>query len=142
MGTQTALSFVSFVTLVSLVPGVTGGQQAPVFRTAVNLVNLGVTVADRKGNLVADLTTGDFEIYEDGKKQTLQYFAVGDAPPGPEMHLGLLLDVTESMGADMSFNKTASIKFRNTLTDAVDITVVDFDTEVRTARYGHQEFAR
>jgi Ca-activated chloride channel family protein len=138
MGTQTALFFVSFVSFVSLV----SPQQTPVFRTGVNLVNLGVTVADRKGNLVADLTTDDFEIYEDGKKQTLQYFAVGDVPPGPEMHLGLLLDVSESMGEDMSFTKTASIKFLNTLTDAVDITVVDFDTEVRTARYGQQEFAR
>jgi Ca-activated chloride channel family protein len=42
----------------------------------------------------------------------------------------------------MGFTKTASIKFLNTLTDAVDITVVDFDTEVRTARYGQKEFAR
>lgn len=120
-----------------------GAQQVPVFRSGVNLVNLGVTVTDRKGNLVADLTAEDFEIYEDGKKQTLRYFAVGDAPPpGPEMHLGLLLDVSESMGEDMSFTKTASIKFLNTLTDAVDVTVVDFDTEVRTARYSQQEFAR
>jgi Ca-activated chloride channel family protein len=118
-------------------------QQAPVFRTGVDLVNLGITVTDRKGNLIADLTADDFEIYEDGKRQTLRYFAAGDAPlPGPEMHLGLLLDVSESMGEDMSFTKTASIKFLNMLTDAVDITVVDFDTEVRTARYGQQEFAR
>ena len=35
----------------------------------------------------------------------------------------------------MPFTKTASIKFLNTLVDAVDITVVDFDTEVRVARY-------
>jgi Ca-activated chloride channel homolog len=128
-----------FVFLVSVV----FPQQAPVFRTGVDLVNLGVTVTDRKGNLVADLTADDFEIYEDGKKQALRYFAAADAPPpGPEMHLGLLLDVSESMGEDMSFTKTASIKFLNMLTDAVDITVVDFDTEVRTARYGQQEFAR
>jgi Ca-activated chloride channel family protein len=46
------------------------------------------------------------------------------------------------MGADMSFTKTASIKFLNTLTDAVDVTVLDFDTEVRAARYSQQEFAR
>jgi len=117
-------------------------QQTPVFRSGVDLVNLGVTVSDRKGNLVADLTAEDFEIYEDGKKQTLRYFAAGDAPPGPEMHLGLLLDVSESMGEDMSFTKTASIKFLNMLTDAVDITVVDFDTEVRSMRYSQNAFAR
>jgi len=132
---------VSFATFVSLVCAA-GAQQTPVFRSGVDLVNLGVTVSDRKGNLVADLTAEDFEIYEDGKKQTLRYFAAGDAPPGPEMHLGLLLDVSESMGEDMSFTKTASIKFLNMLTDAVDITVVDFDTEVRSMRYSQNAFAR
>jgi Ca-activated chloride channel homolog len=119
-------------------------QQVPVFKTAVDLVQVGVTVSDRKGGLVAQLTKDDFEVYEDGKKQTIQYFAVGDpdAADQPEMHLGLLLDVSGSMGEDMSFTKTAAIKFLNTLTDAVDITVVDFDTEVRTARYGQSDFAR
>ena len=131
---------VSFVTFVSFV----SARQVPVFRSAVDLVNVGVTVSDRKGGLVAELTKDDFEVYEDGKRQTIQYFAIGDvdAPDQPEMHLGLLLDVSESMGDDMSFSKTASIKFLNTLTDAVDVAVVDFDTEVRTARYSQHEFAR
>ena len=131
----------SFVSLVSFVSVVSAGQP-PSFRGGVDLVNLGVTVSDRKGNLVADLTADDFEIYEDGRKQTMRYFAVGDGDAAPALHLGLLLDVSESMGEDMSFSKTASIKFLNTLTDAVDITVVDFDTEVRAARYSQREFAR
>ena len=137
--------FVFFVSFVSLSSGAAGGrQQVPAFRTSVDLVNLSVTVTDRKGGLVGDLTADDFEIYEEGKKQTIRYFAPGDpeAPNQPEMHLGLLLDVSESMGEDLSFTKTASIKFLNMLTDAVDITLVDFDTEVRTARYGQKEFAR
>jgi Ca-activated chloride channel family protein len=121
-------------------------QQVPVFRTGVDLVNIGVTITDRKGNLVTDLTAEDFEIYEDGKKQTLRYFAAGDPvgpdQPGPELHLGVVIDVSESMGEDMSFSKTASIKFLNRLVDAADITVVDFDTEVRVARYSQNEFAR
>jgi Ca-activated chloride channel family protein len=135
---STTLAFVSFVSFVSFV-----APQPPVFRAGIDLVNLGVTVVDRKGALVADLKAEDFEIYEDGKKQTLGYFAAGGSTDaGPPMHLGLALDVSESMGEDMSFTKTASIKFLNTLTDAVDITVVDFDTEVRTARYSQSEFAR
>jgi Ca-activated chloride channel homolog len=120
-------------------------QQIPVFKSGVDLVNIGVTVTDKKGNLITDLTKDDFEITEDGKKQTLSYFAPGtptEAGSGPEMHLGLLLDVSESMGEDMKFTKTAAVKFLNTLTDAVDVTVVDFDTEVRVARYSQAEFAR
>ena len=129
------------VSLLLLLP-----QQVPVFRTGVDLVNIGVTITDRKGNLVTDLTAEEFEIYEDGKKQTLRYFAAGDPvgpdQPGPELHLGVVIDVSESMGEDMSFSKTASIKFLNRLVDATDITVVDFDTEVRVARYSQNEFAR
>ena len=117
------------------------GQQVPAFRTGVDVVSLGVTVTDRKGSLVTDLTADDFEIYEGGKKQAIRYWAAGDLA-GLAMHLGVLLDVSESMGEDMRFTKTAAIKFLNMLPDAADITVVDFDTEVRTARYRQQEFAR
>jgi Ca-activated chloride channel family protein len=119
-------------------------QQVPVFRTGVDLVNVGATVVDRKGQLVAGLQADDFELIEDGRKQTIRYFAAGDArdPAAGDMHLGLLLDVSESMGEDIRFTRTAAIKFLNTLVDAVDVTVVDFDTEVRAARYGQNEFAR
>jgi len=119
-------------------------QQAPRFRSAVDVVNIGVTVTDRKGNLAAGLTEDDFQILEEGKPQVIRYFAAGDAAADdrPPMHLGLLVDVSESMGDDLAFSKTAAIKFLNTLTDAVDITVVDFDTEIRTARYSQSDYAR
>ena len=119
------------------------GQQAPVFRAGVDLVTVGVPGTDRKGALTGTLVRDDFQIYEDGKKQTISYFAAGDAgDAGPPMHLGLLLAVSGSMGDDLSFSKTAAIKFLNTLTDAVDITILDFDTEVRAARYSQHEFVR
>jgi Ca-activated chloride channel family protein len=113
-----------------------------VFRGGVDLVNLAATVTDKKGNLITDLTAADFEVLEDGKPQTVRYFATDATGETPEMHLGLLVDVSESMGEDIAFTKTAAIKFLNRLLDAVDITVVDFDTEVRVARYSQREFAR
>src|SRR5665213_2574988 len=134
------LMFVLFVSVVAAEV-----RQVPLFRGRVDLVNLGVTVTARSGGLVADLKADDLEIYEDGRKQTLRYFATGSADQdaaAPPMHLGLMLDVSESMGWDMRFTKTAAIKFLNTLLDAVDITVVDFDTQVRVARYGQEDFAR
>jgi Ca-activated chloride channel homolog len=113
------------------------------FRSRVDLVNVGVTVSDKKGALIQQLTTEDFELYEDGAKQVVRYFAAGAAVTDAQvLHLGLLLDVSESMGEDLRFSKTASIKFLNTLTDAADVTVVDFDTEVRTARYSQSDFPR
>jgi Ca-activated chloride channel family protein len=124
-------------------PARPGSQQVPVFRAGVDLVNVGVTVTDKKGRLVAGLTADDFELYEDGRKQGIRYFASGDrSGAGPDMHLGMLLDVSESMGEDVRFTRTAAIKFLNTLTAAVDVTIVDFDSEVRAARYSQKEFAR
>lgn len=132
------------MSIVLIVTGVIVLAQQATFRTAIDLVNIGVTVTDKKGNLVTDLTADDFEVTEDGRKQTLSYFTAGDRvdPTGPDLHLGLLLDVSESMGEDIGFTRTAAIKFLNTLTDAVDITVVDFDSQVRVGRYGQSEFAR
>jgi Ca-activated chloride channel homolog len=118
-------------------------QQVPVFRGGVDLVNVGVTVTDKKGNLVSDLTADDFEIDENGKRQTVRYFSSGTAGPNQiQTHLGLLLDVSESMGDDIGFTKTAAIKFLNSLVEAVDITMIDFDTEVRATRYSQSEFVR
>jgi Ca-activated chloride channel family protein len=137
-------SFPSVVSIVLILTGTVEGQQATTFRTGVDLVHIGVTVTDRKGNLITDLTAEDFQVIEDGRRQTVRYFAAGDRADasGPELHLGLLLDVSESMGEDIAFTRTAAIKFLNTLTDAVDVTVVDFDSQVRVGRYGQSEFAR
>jgi Ca-activated chloride channel family protein len=130
--------------VVTFVSFVAAAQPPTTFRAGIDLVNIGVIVTDSRGNLVTGLTAEDFVVTEDGRPQTVRYFAAGDrsGPPAPEMHLGLLLDVSGSMGEDLGFTKTAAIKFLNTLTEAVDITVVDFDTHVRVSRYGQRDFAR
>ncbi len=128
-----------------------GGQ--PTFRSGVDIVNFGVTVVDKKGNYLTDLQEGDFEVYEDGQKQTLRFFVPCDAQAGrgadmraplppAELHLGALFDISGSMDADMQFARSAAIKFLNSLQEARDYTLVDFDTEVRVARYSQSEFSR
>jgi Ca-activated chloride channel family protein len=133
--------------LFSLFPGSPArpaAQQTPLFRGGVDLINVGVTVTDRRGNLITDLKPDDFEVYEDGKKQAIRYFSAGltSGPGDPQTHLGLLIDVSESMGEDIGFTKTAAIKCLNMLREAVDVTVVDFDTEVRVTRYSQNDFPR
>jgi Ca-activated chloride channel family protein len=130
-----------------LVPALTStttlaGQQAT-FRAGIDLVNFGVTVTDRKGVIIDDLEIDDFEILEDGKKQTPTYFARGDqATAAPPLHIGLLFDTSGSMGEDIKLARSAAVRFLNTLSDAVDMTLVDFDTEVRVATYGQKDFPR
>jgi Ca-activated chloride channel family protein len=117
--------------------------QQPTFRTGVDLVTFGVTVVDRKGNLVTDLTRADFELLEDGKAQTVTHFAhgLGDGE-GPATHLGLMLDTSASMERDLKLARSAAIRFLNLVPEAEDITLVDFDTEVRITRYPQRDFAR
>ena len=115
---------------------------AQVFRSAVDVVSLGVTVTDKQGQFITDLTVDDFEIVEDGKPQTVKYFSRGDAEPAPDLHLGLLFDTSSSMEEDIAFSRSAAIKFLNALPTATDVTLVDFDTEVRVARYGPKDFPR
>src|SRR5215510_15457293 len=117
--------------------------QTPTFRTGIDIATFGVTVVDRKGEYLTDLTADDFEVIEDGQKQAIKYFARGtDIENGPEMHVGLLFDTSGSMTEDIKLSRSAAVKFLNTLSDAKDMTLVDFDTEVRVAKYGQKDFPR
>ena len=116
----------------------------PLFTGGVDLVHVGVTVLDAEGRLVKDLTVQDFEIHEEGKEQTIRYFTYGvdsDVERMP-LHLGLLFDTSESMEEDGAFAKTAAIKFLNSVPQAVDMTLVEFDSEVRVGRYAQADFLR
>jgi Ca-activated chloride channel homolog len=119
------------------------GAQQPTFRAETDLVSFGVTVTGRRGELLESLTSDDFQIVEDGVRQTVSQFAAGvQEADAPELHVGLLFDTSGSMGQDIALARTAAIKFLNTLRDADDITLVDFDNEVRVAKYGQQDFPR
>lgn len=118
------------------------GQQ-PTFRAGTDLVGFGVTVTDRRGNFITDLKSEDVEVLEEGTPQAIRLFAAGeDAESAPELHVGLLFDTSGSMGDDITLARSAAIKFLNTLTDAKDMTLVDFDSEIRIAKYEQTNFAR
>lgn len=122
----------------------TAAAGQPTFRTGVDLVTFGVTIVDKKGNLVTDLQPEDFEIVEDGRRQTIKFFARGDEDGDDRVrkHLGLMLDTSGSMQEDLKMARSAAIKFLNLLPEAEDITLVDFDEEVRATRYPQRDFAR
>jgi Ca-activated chloride channel homolog len=125
-----------------LAAGFTLRAQQPTFRTAVDLVHFGVTVVDKQGKPVTGLTAEDFQIVENGKPQTLKYFSAGSPEEAPPLHLGLLLDTSGSMSGDIKDARSAAVKFVNALDHAADVTLVDFDTEVRVARFGPNDYPR
>src|SRR5947208_795120 len=63
-----------------------GGQSAapqpqqPTFRVQVDYVEVDVVVTDRQGNLVRDLKKEDFQVFEDGKPQSINTFTFVDIP--------------------------------------------------------------
>ena len=116
------------------------GQQ--VFRAGVDLVHFGVVVTDKQGSPILGLKAEDFEIVEGGKVQKLQFFAGGDPVGAPPLHLGFMIDNSGSMIKDISDVRTAAIKFLNRVENVTDVTLTDFDTEVRVARFGPDDFPR
>ncbi len=48
-------------------------------RIETELVQIDAVVTDKQGKLIHDLKREDFELFEDGKKQTITHFAVGTA---------------------------------------------------------------
>ena len=60
----------------------------------------------------------------------------------PPLHLGFMIDNSGSMIKDIADVRTAAIKFLNRVENITDVTVADFDTEVRVARFGPDDFPR
>lgn len=81
------------VALVAVVAPAALLAQGQAFRSAVELVALTVTVTDRSGRYVPDLTAADFAIFEQGRRQAIQHFASADVP----IDMGILLDTSGSM---------------------------------------------
>jgi len=116
------------------------GLLAQRLRVGVDLVNFGVVVTDRKGAPIAGLKAEDFELFERGKPQRIQFFSAGDEALSPPLHLGFLLDASGSMDKDMRDVQTAAIKFLSQNEHAVDTTLVDFDTEVRATIFSGDNY--
>ena len=60
-------------------PPPSGQQQPPVFRGGTNQVRVDVTVLNRKGEPVTDLTKEDFEVREDGELQSIDNLKLVEA---------------------------------------------------------------
>jgi Ca-activated chloride channel family protein len=70
--------------------------QSPVFRSGASMVALNVTVFDGR-KLVSGLSRDDFEVFEDGVRQQVNFFESRSVP----MDLILLLDTSSSMSDKM-----------------------------------------
>jgi VWFA-related protein len=107
-----------------------GTQQSDkVFTSDVKVVNVFATVRDKKGQIEKDLKQDDFTIDEDGRPQTIRYFAKESSLP---LTLGLLVDTSDSVRWLIETERDASFKFLDqVLREDKDVAfLLHFDFEV------------
>ena len=92
----------------------------------VNLVVLNATVRDRKGRMVSDLQERDFEIYEEGVRQSIRLFRHEDIP----VSVGLVIDHSTSMREKLPEVIAAARTFVQTSNPEDRMFVVNFNEKV------------
>ena len=103
-------------------------QDPSPFRISVNadLVVLPATVLDRKGQPVSDLRQQDFEVYEDGVRQSIGLFLHADIP----VTVGLVVDHSGSMRSKLTEVIAAARSFVQYSNPEDQMFVVNFNDSV------------
>jgi VWFA-related protein len=102
---------------------------ATTLKVNVKAVTMSVTVRDKHGAIVPNLTKDDFTLAEDGRPQVIQYFTHDTNLP---LNLGLLVDTSASQRNALDDERTASTHFLDQmLTTPKDRAFIEqFDREV------------
>ena len=100
----------------------------PVFRKNVTVVNVLFTVKDKHGVMVPHLEKDRFDLLEEGKPQTIKYFAAETDQP---LTIGLLIDSSKSMERTLPEEKVVAGNFlQKVLTDKDLAFIISFDISV------------
>ncbi len=102
-------------------------EPAETLKVSVNVVGLFFNVKDKHGALIPNLRKDDFEVFEDGKPQTIKYFAAESNLP---LTLGMLIDSSGSQLRVLDMEKQVGGAFlRQILTDKDEAYVIDFNID-------------
>jgi VWFA-related protein len=103
-------------------------QPMTTLKVNVGVVQLFFNVKDKKGGLIPSLTKDNFEIYEDGKPQTIKYFAAESNLP---LTLGILIDASGSQARVLDMEKEVGASFLGQILTEKDMAfVLSFDVNV------------
>ncbi len=104
----------------------TNDQDIDVIKVSTHLVTVPVSVMDRNGRFVADLTQEQFHLFEDGVEQHLAFFDNAEQP----FTIALMLDVSDSTKEKLTQIKEAATAFASELRENDRVMVVVFDKNV------------
>lgn len=97
------------------------------FTSGVNLVEVYASVTDERGNAIAGLGQGDFELHEDGVLQTIANFAPGNFP----LSAALAIDRSFSVaGTRLSLAKSAAQAFLGELRSSDEAMIIAVGSQV------------
>ena len=102
-------------------------RQSQVFRAAVDIVSLNVTVVDGNTHYVTDLEQPDFIVFEDGVKQDLTFFSRRQQ----QIAMSMLLDSSASIEDKLQTLQVAAVNFVKRMKAADLAQIIDFDSSVQ-----------
>ena len=97
-------------------------------KVQVDVVNVFFNVKDKKGLLIPNLKKEDFEISEDGKPQTIKYFAAETDQP---LTMGILVDTSPSQTRVLPMEQEVGAAFLDQVLRKKDLAfLIGFDADV------------
>jgi len=106
------------------------GQDQPTFSTELKVVNVLATVRNKTGAVIGGLGQDDFSLSEDGRPQTIRYFAHETDLP---LTLGLLVDTSGSQVKVLDQERGASLRFLDRVfrENKDHVFIMQFDTGIQ-----------
>jgi len=97
-------------------------------RVSVDVVNIFFAVKDKRGAPIPGLTKEDFQIYEEGRPETVKYFSAESNQP---LTLGLLIDTSGSQQRVLRMEQQVGAAFLTDVVREKDLAfVISFDVNV------------
>ncbi len=109
-----------------------------VIKIETNLVKLPVSVLDTNGRFISGLRQNDFQIFENGRQQQIEYFASVENP----FTVVLLLDLSPSTKYKINEIQDAAISFFDELRGKDRLIVVAFSKNVEILSQGKTSYHR
>jgi VWFA-related protein len=101
--------------------------EGDVVRVETTLISIPVSVMDRDGKYIPNLTKDDFHVWEDGVEQRVAYFASTDKP----FTVALLIDTSGSTRFRLNEIQDAAIAFVEQLRPDDRVMIVSFSDKIR-----------
>jgi Ca-activated chloride channel homolog len=105
--------------------------------SSTELVVLPVTVTDKKGQFISDLSADRFAVYDNGRRQDVAFFTGEDAP----VTVGLVIDNSGSMRRKLGEVVAAALAFAKVSNPEDELFTLEFNDDVKDANPGRDLLA-